>query len=365
VPGAHAIPESGDSGDSGDSGESKEWPLSRVEWQFKITVLRGLFMTIRSLMWVRVVAVVATMAVLALDAAPASAQKKKAATPEEQERAQKDKDAREHYEKGITHYNLGEFDQAIAEFKQAYAISGAPGLLFNIAQAYRLQGDYKQALYFYKTYLRLLPDAVNRADVEQRIAEMEKLMADQAKIDEAKPKGTIPPDGGQPTDSGKPKEGDEKPLDEKPKQVVTNGDTKVTVDEKPAADGAKIEKQKDTGGSRPGRGKKMIGLSTMGVGVVLLGTGVYFGLQASSASDEISGVSSNGGTWTPELEQKYADGQSAQTTSFVLYGLGGAALIGGAAVYYMGMKADTDAAEGMAFVPLRGGGGAVVWSGQF
>src|SRR6478735_7554353 len=71
------------------------------------------------------------------------------------EQSAKDKTAREHYNQGILHYDLGEIDQAIAEFKQAYAISAAPGLLFNIAQAFRYKKDYEQALHFYRTYLRL------------------------------------------------------------------------------------------------------------------------------------------------------------------------------------------------------------------
>ena len=47
-------------------------------------------------------------------------------------------DARDHYERGMAHYQLGEFPQAIDEFKIAYAASRAPGLLFNMAQASRL-----------------------------------------------------------------------------------------------------------------------------------------------------------------------------------------------------------------------------------
>ena len=74
---------------------------------------------------------------------PAHAQRRGAVDPEQ---AARDKAAREHYSKGILHYDLGEIDEAIAEFRQAYAISAAPGLLFNIAQAYRFKKDYEQAL---------------------------------------------------------------------------------------------------------------------------------------------------------------------------------------------------------------------------
>jgi tetratricopeptide (TPR) repeat protein len=83
--------------------------------------------------------------------------------------------AKRHNDLGMNHYNLGEFDEAVTEFKAAYALTSEPGLLFNIAQAYRLKEDYKQALYFYKTYLRLVPDAANRADVERWIRELDRL----------------------------------------------------------------------------------------------------------------------------------------------------------------------------------------------
>src|SRR6266508_1881615 len=113
--------------------------------------------------------------------------------------------AKKHYDEGITHYNLGEFDAAIGEFKAAYALTSEPGLLFNIAQAYRLKEDYKQALYFYKTYLRLMPEAVNRADVERWIAELERLQAEQTKLKNSKPQDAIP-SGGKPVVSPGPQE---------------------------------------------------------------------------------------------------------------------------------------------------------------
>ncbi|MBI4510066.1 MAG: hypothetical protein HY698_10560 [Deltaproteobacteria bacterium] len=129
---------------------------------------------------------------LVLVSAPTMAQKKKKDAPVQVDKAQQAKD---HYQRGITAYNLGEFDVAVREFKEAYALSSAPGLLFNIAQAYRLKKDYEQALYFYKTYLRLQPDAQNKDDVNARIVEMEKLLEEQKRVQNEKPQGTIPPGG--------------------------------------------------------------------------------------------------------------------------------------------------------------------------
>src|SRR5262249_261239 len=105
-------------------------------------------------------------------------------------------DAKRLYDEGLKHYNLGEYDAAIEKFKAAYAISTAPGPLFNIAQSYRLKKDYEQASNFYLTYLRLKPDAPNRSDVEQRIDEMAKLLEEQKTLAKMPPSGTVPPEGG-------------------------------------------------------------------------------------------------------------------------------------------------------------------------
>jgi tetratricopeptide (TPR) repeat protein len=41
------------------------------------------------------------------------------------------KAARPHYETGATEYNLGHFEEAIAQFEQAYELDHSPILLFN------------------------------------------------------------------------------------------------------------------------------------------------------------------------------------------------------------------------------------------
>jgi tetratricopeptide (TPR) repeat protein len=80
--------------------------------------------------------------------------------------------ARAHYESGVAHYNLDEFAAALAEFTEAYRTKPDPSFLFNIAQCHRKLGDADAAVDFYHKYLRNLPDAPNRADVERLIAEL-------------------------------------------------------------------------------------------------------------------------------------------------------------------------------------------------
>jgi hypothetical protein len=104
-------------------------------------------------------------------------------------------EAKSLYEHGLSAYNLGKFPEAIAAFTKAYELSNAPGLLFNIAQSHRLNKDWEKASYFYSTYLRLKPDAPNRADVEARIKEMDEALEKQKQIAASPPTGTVTPEG--------------------------------------------------------------------------------------------------------------------------------------------------------------------------
>ena len=82
--------------------------------------------------------------------------------------------AREHLKAGQTHYALGEFQAAVDEFREVYRLKQEPGLLFNMGQAYRQLHEWQQALFNYRQYLNLKPDAPNRAEVEALIEHMQK-----------------------------------------------------------------------------------------------------------------------------------------------------------------------------------------------
>ena len=48
--------------------------------------------------------------------------------------------AREHYARGTSFFDLGHYDDAVAEYDKAYQAKNEPSLLYNIAQAHRLAG---------------------------------------------------------------------------------------------------------------------------------------------------------------------------------------------------------------------------------
>src|SRR4051812_36799474 len=101
-------------------------------------------------------------ALIAFAAAPAQAQ------------AQDAEKARQLFQQGSKYYDLGQFDKAIEAWQQGYDQKPDPGFLYNIAQAYRQKQDAPKAIFFYKGYLRNSPKAHNRAEVEQKIAALQK-----------------------------------------------------------------------------------------------------------------------------------------------------------------------------------------------
>lgn len=61
--------------------------------------------------------------------------------------------AREASDRGRALYDAGDYTGAIAAYDEAYALAPRPGLLFDLAQAYRRAGNCDDAAYMYRRYL--------------------------------------------------------------------------------------------------------------------------------------------------------------------------------------------------------------------
>jgi hypothetical protein len=83
-----------------------------------------------------------------------------------------EKESRRLFQKAELGFNLGKFEEALADYQAAYQAKPLPGFLFNIAQCYRNLTDYEHARFFYRRYLALDPRTSNRRLVEELIAEM-------------------------------------------------------------------------------------------------------------------------------------------------------------------------------------------------
>jgi tetratricopeptide (TPR) repeat protein len=238
--------------------------------------------------------------------------------------AQAVRDAKVHYDRGMAHYNIGEYAAAVEEFKLAYERSGAAGLLFNAAQASRLAKDYEQALHFYRSYLRESPAATNRDDVERRILEMEALVA----ANRPPPPVVAPPVVAPPPPVVAPP-----PVVEKKPLVLPPS----------------------------GRKERIAGIVVGVVGLAALGAGVGFGVAALDAQNRVSRLSTDMGSWTPAQSDLYRNGQREATAATALYAAGGAAVGVGIVTWIVGWRKDR---ARFAVAPVPGGAQAV-WSCAF
>ena len=240
--------------------------------------------------------------------------------------ADKLQEAKDHYDRGMAHYELGEFGPAVDEFKAAYALSQAPGLLFNLAQASRLNKEYEQALHFYRTYLRVRPDAANRDDVEKRIAELEPIvkMRQRAEMEKLNAPTPVP-------------------------------ENRAAADDKPQA---VIAQPLPPGGKR----ERIAGIVVGVAGLGLLGAGIGLGVASLDAQNKLSSLAKQMGSWSPQQTTLYQTGQRDAAAATGLYVAGGVAVATGVILYAVGWKKDR---ARFAVAPVPGGGAHAVWSCAF
>ena len=110
---------------------------------------------------------VVVVGLLTAKATPASAMQ---LTPQQKQ------EMKVHYERATRAYDLQKYGEAIDEYQKAYEISGDPPMLYNIAQAYRLDDQPAEAIRYYRRYLQRVPKARNREYVERKIVDLEKLI---------------------------------------------------------------------------------------------------------------------------------------------------------------------------------------------
>jgi len=267
-------------------------------------------------------AIFVLLTMLALLIAPAHAKQKKRTQSAQDE-------ARDLYKQGMTHYELGEFDLAIDEFKRAYALTSAPGLLFNLAQVYRMKKDPEQAVYFYRTYLRLVPDAPNRADVEALLAENQALVdADRAK---------------------------------KRAEAEAAAAAAAAAAAPPVVAAAAPERAPSPPPRRrPWRRELWIGVGAGALGIGALAAAVALGARSSSDASQISSANAQHDVpWDASKQALWRDGQNSANASTALYVAGGVVAAAGVALVAIGLH-DRARSRSLAFAPSTTGASLVM-----
>jgi hypothetical protein len=192
------------------------------------------------------------------------------------------------YEKATRAYDVGKYNEAIEDYQKAYEIGGDPPMLYNIAQAYRLNDQPTEALRFYRRYIQRAPSARNREDVERKIAELEKIVEERRKTAAAAtpPPVTTPPLTTPPKETPAPT-----PPPPAPNPPVTA--TVTATPETPAPAPA---------GGGGGRVLRIVGWSAIGVAVAAGAVATITGLMARSKGQDLTNSSNNGEVFNPDVE---------------------------------------------------------------
>jgi len=239
--------------------------------------------------------------------------------------ADQKQEMRQHYEKATRAYDIEKYGEAVDEYQKAYEIGGDPAMLYNIAQAYRLNKQLPDALHFYRRYLQRSPNARNREDVERKINDLEQTIEARRKADEAaaaaarlrQPPAVSPP----------------------PPKAVLPPPKVVTIPPPPS-----------------GNGLRVAGIVVTSVGVAALITSGITGYLASKKGDDLTNASKNGGTFDPSVE---SSGKTLNTIAIATVIGGGVMAVVGTVLLVASRKGPDEGTTSppvTAFAPLVGPG---------
>ena len=216
-----------------------------------------------------------------------------------------------HYQQATRAYDLGKYQEAVDEYQKVYEIDGDPVMLYNIAQAYRLNDQPQESIHFYRRYLQRSPEARNKEDVERKITAMEKLIEERRKAAAL----VAPP----------PPKTEVKPV-AVPEPVVPPPVTPPVVVVAPPPPPPPPPP--------PSTARRVLGWSMVGVGVASVAVAIVEGIKAKNRGDEVTKMSSTTDppVWTPALESTQSQGKTANIVAIVCGIAGTAVGVAGAIV---------------------------------
>jgi len=225
---------------------------------------------------------------------------------------------------------------AIDLYLKAYAVVPLPTLLSNVGTEYQQAAKPVEALKYFCLYLEKDPAGalVTYATSQARVLQLQlgNDVASDAEV--CKPVVATPPAGdGSGSGSGSGSE------------VTVVGPTT----------------------SDPGGSMKLAGMIGGGVGLVTVGLGLYFGVQAKKINDDIEDQGPNE-PWQNDIRAYMDKGQRYENMQIGFLVVGGAFVVGGTVVYMLG-RGKTAAAESQTQVSITPSvtptGGGVTFSGRF
>ncbi|HSR96746.1 MAG TPA: hypothetical protein VLM79_06850 [Kofleriaceae bacterium] len=205
------------------------------------------------------------------------------------------------YAEGQKRYAAGDYLAAARKFIEAYAQEPDPAYLFNVAQSFRFANHCEEAASYFRQFLAAVITAPNLDKVHAYLGEMEACASRQ------RPAPTTPPTP--------------------PTPLASHIDRGAT--------------------------KRHIGLALAGGGLVAIAVGVWFHRDLGYFERQSQGCTPAHPCTTEQVHHWDDRGSAASTAAIASYSIGGAALIGGSALYLLGRLAREE--PPVAITPTRGG----------
>jgi hypothetical protein len=290
--------------------------------------------------------------------------------------------AREHYLNGERKFDIGKYEEAAAEFEAAYELVGDPVILYNIGKAHQLAQNSERALFFYRTYLRKVEGAPNRAEVQGRINDLQKVLEQSKRASSVPPAGILRSRDLQGGDAATKTE------------VATHTEpasrprTDVSIKPRPETPPVTETKPEETppppvGEVKPVEPKpepapvnlearrkllRIVGYSLAGLTVVGVGVGIAFGVLSQNANSAVESASHDTTTqhiWDQAFNDKQNNAHTNDTMQIVGYTISGVAAVGTAVCLYLGFKPEKKPATASISPWASSQGGGFVLSGHF
>nr|HEX4312733.1 tetratricopeptide repeat protein [Kofleriaceae bacterium] len=244
----------------------------------------------------------------------------------------------------------GDHKAAIELYLQAYNIAPLAILLSNVGSEYEKLDDAVDALKYFCKYLEKEPDGPMASYATSHAKDQQGKLhnpVDDQTVCKPLPQNTGSGAGSADTGAGSGSAGG-----------TGTGSAGGTGTGSPGSTGGTTETSSDAGHTQ-----RLVGLGAAGAGVIGLGLGVYFGLQAQDQADLITNHA-KGTPWPNNIGQIESDGSRDQTLQITFLVVGGVLVIGGAALWYLGRTKPAEEHASLRPVVTPGYGGFAL-SGHF
>ena len=254
--------------------------------------------------------------------------------------------AASHFKQGQLYFKAADYERAISEYQTAYALSLEPLLLFNIALCNDRAQRPEKALEGFQRYLDLAPDGEVAEEAREDVARLTPIV-----------EGILA-----------------KRAAELHAEETLRAEQARTIEEAHRADQARsaevVKRERDRRQAeaaaraapldRRARLERGVGIAAAGAGALALGLGLDARADGGAITNHTSGA------WSDALLAKDSEGHAANTKMLVFTTLGGVCVLGGGALYVLGLRAHHEADQLRVVVhPTDRGGAAFAISGHF